>query len=351
MKTIREIELRDRKVVLRAGFDVPVKNGKVEDETRIVAGLETIKYIFQQQPNILAVLSHLGRPERERVQEFSNKAVARVLERELGKKVVMVDHVEDFENIISAQGHNPDAVYLLENIRFWKEETDSDEDFGKKIGQMFDVYVNDAFSVSHRDHASFTKVPKHTAEKCAGLLLEEEVTNLSKVRNNPPQPAVMVIGGAKIETKLPVIENLKSVYEKILVGGLIANEALDRRMELGEKVMLPVDFAPAGKESERLDIGPVTIEAFEKEIAKAATIVWNGPMGKFEDEEAAEGTKRILKAIASNKDALQVIGGGETLDAISDFGNFEDFDYVSMSGGAMLEFMAGKELPGLAALE
>lgn len=264
MKTLKDIELKGKKVVLRAGFDVPVENGAVVDDARIVAGLKTIKYILDQQPDFFVIINHLGRPEGKREKEFSNKSVADVLGQKLGKKIVIVEEIEDLEDLLNSNSYDPDTVYFLENLRFWQEETDSDEEFGKRIGQIFDVYANDAFSVSHRDHASFTKIPKYAKEKCAGFLLEEEYANLKKIKDDPAHPAVMVIGGAKIETKLPVIENMMKVYDKILVGGLIANEAIDQKMEFDEKVLLPVDFAPKGKEEQRLDIGPKTVELFKR---------------------------------------------------------------------------------------
>lgn len=349
MKNLNEVDLKNKKVVLRAGFNVPVENGEIDDDIRIRAALPTVEYILKQQPKVLVIISHLGRPEGKRDPELSNDVVAKRLGELLSKEVEMLDDVEALRGVVGNE-NDLGKIYLLENIRFWPQEEEGDEEFGKSIGKLFDVYVNDCFSASHRDHVSFTKVPKYTKEKCAGLLFEKELTNLEKVRNNPEQPAVMVIGGAKIATKLPVIENLMKIYDKILVGGMIANEAIDEKVELSENVLLPVDFAPAGKEDQRLDIGPETIKNFLQEISGAETIVWNGPMGKFEDDDAAEGTKKIMQAIAKEHEAHQVIGGGETLEAIKQFGDFSDFDYVSMSGGAMLEFLAGKELPGIKAL-
>lgn len=351
MKTLKDIDFENKKVVLRAEFNEPVENRKLTDDTRIRAAIPTIEHIFSQKPDILVILSHLGRPGGQRTEDFSNRIIASTLEQLTKKKVVLVEYLEDLVSLIAASGHNSNSIYLFENIRFWKEEKEADVLFAKKIGELFDVYINDCFSTSHRNHASLALMPKHSKERCMGLLFEQELRNLEKVRNNPEHPAIMVIGGAKIGTKLPVIENLKDNYDKILVGGMIANEALDRKSELGEKIILPVDFAPTGKEDQRLDIGPGTVESFEKEIKKAETIVWNGPMGKFEDEDSAGGSIKIMEAIAKNSQAYQIVGGGETLKLIEEFGNFSDFDYVSMSGGAMLEFLAGKEFPGMIALE
>lgn len=352
MKSLKDVNVKNERVVLRAGYDVPVEYGQVTDDTRIRASLDTVRYIIEQRPKLFVIINHMGRPDGKREGGISNQIVAEKLQELLGdSRVEVLDNLKALDAAVKESENDYGKVYMLENIRFWKEEKENDEEFAKRIGQNFDLYVNDAFSVSHREHASFVGIPKYTSDKCMGILFEKEYENLTKIKDDPEHPAVMVIGGAKIETKLPVIENMMKIYDKVLVGGMVANEALDEKLDLGEKVMLPVDFAPEGKEYQRLDIGPKTVELFVKEIEKANTIVWNGPLGKFEDEEAAQGTETVGKAIAANQDALQVIGGGETLEAIKIFGEFSDFDYVSMSGGAMLEYLEGKELPGLKALE
>ncbi len=351
MKTLKDLELKNKKVVLRAGFDLPLEDGEIADDIRIKSALKTIEYIKQQEIDMLLILNHIGRPEGRIVPELSNKVVAKRLQELSGIVVEVVDTIEDLQALVKGGEFDKEKIYMLENLRFWREEEEADSVFGKNIGELFDVYVNDAFSVSHRAHASFVRVPEYTKEKCMGLLFEEEYMNLSKVKNEPEHPAVMVIGGAKIATKLPVIENMMRIYDRVLVGGMIANEAIDERIDLGEKVMLPTDFNPKGKEGERLDIGDETIKAYIEEIENAKTIVWNGPLGKFEDEEASEGTRRIAKAIAKNEAATQVIGGGETLEAVARFSEFSHFDYVSMSGGAMLEYLSGKTLPAIEALE
>ncbi len=352
MKTLRDLEFKDKKIVLRAGFDLPLeKDGKIADDVRVRSAIKTIEYIREQGPSLFLILNHMGRPEGRVVPELSNKIVAERLQELSGAVVEVVDTVEALQKLVQREEYNKEKIYMLENLRFWREEEEADSTFGKNIGELFDVYVNDAFSVSHRAHASFVRVPEYAKDKCMGLLFEEEYLNLSKVKNEPEHPAVMVIGGAKIATKLPVIENMMRIYDRVLVGGMIANEAIDEKLDLGEKVMLPTDFNPKGKESERLDIGDETIKAYIEEIENAKTIVWNGPLGKFEDEEASEGTKRITRAIAKNESAMQVIGGGETLEAVARFSEFSHFDYVSMSGGAMLEYLSGKTLPAIEALE
>jgi phosphoglycerate kinase len=347
MKNIKEVNLTGKRVILRAEFNVPIKKGKILDDTRIMQSIKTIKYILDQRPKVLLLVSHLGRPEGKFVPDLSLEPVRLKLEKRLNQKIIKIDKLEELDKV----KNDLKGIFLLENIRFWSEEKDGDEDFSRSVAEGFDIYINDCFSASHRTHASLVGFPKFTKEKCAGLLFFEEYEKLCQVRDNPKHPAVMIIGGAKIETKLPVIENVKKIYDFILVGGMIANEALDRKMNLGEKVILPVDFSPKEKIDQRLDIGPATLVSFEDKINAAKTIVWNGPPGKFEDEDAANGTKKVIEAIVQNKEALKVIGGGETLEAVKKFSRFELFDYVSMSGGAMLEFLSGKELPGIKALE
>ncbi len=351
MRSLKDTDLRGKKVIIRVGFDLPIKNGIIIDDTRLQASLPTLDYVLKQDPEIVVLINHFGRPDGRRTEELSNKLIAKKLGEVSGIKVAMIDDLQELKRLVSSSKHTSGALFLFENVRFWYQEEANEETFAKSIGTLFDVYVNDAFSVSHRAHASFVGIPKFTSEKCMGLLFEKEFTNLSKVKDSPQHPAVMVIGGAKIATKLPVIKNMLKTYDHILVGGLIANEAIDEKISLGEKIILPVDYSPSAKAKLRVDIGPKTIENFTKYIRKAKTIVWNGPMGKYEVEESAEGTKKIQKAIIENKKAMQVVGGGETLDAIKQFGSFDDFDYVSMSGGAMLKFLAGKELPGITALE
>lgn len=352
MKNLEEMDFMGKKVLLRCGFDVMLDEGKVIDGSRILSGLKTISYLRKQNPSLLLITSHMGRPGGKFDSAFSNASIIKYLNKLLGVQIELVSTLKELEEIKSRSDLGAKNIFMLENLRFWAEEEAGDKSFAKQVASGFDVYVNDAFSVCHRAHASLVGFPEFTKEKCAGFLLEEEYENLKKVKNEPDHPAVLVIGGAKIETKLPVINFMIDKYDKILVGGKIANEAIDQGINLGEKVILPVDFAPAGKEKERLDIGVKTSYIFTKEIDQAATIVWNGPMGKFEEYDCANGTKEILRAIVERKEkALTVLGGGETVTVVNKFGSINDFDYVSMSGGAMLEFLSGKELPGLKALE
>ncbi len=355
MKSIKEVELKDKAVLVRCGFDVAIEAGEIVDDSRVVAGAKTIQYILEQKPRMVLIVSHLGRPEGKVTEELSNRPVASLLSQMLGREVVLIKTLEELQQRKNGSEGDPEemnAVFMLENLRFWSGEKESTDDFSQAVAEGFDVYVNDAFSVSHRAHASLVGFVEYVQEKAAGLLLAEEFENLSKIKDAPEHPAVLVMGGAKIATKLPVIENMLENYDRILVGGKVANEAIDQKIDLGEKVIFPADFAPEDKAEERLDIGPETGALFAEEIKKAKTVVWNGPMGKFEDDDCAEGSKTVLRAVAARKgEAFTVVGGGETLAVIKQFGNIEDFSYVSMSGGAMLKFLSGEKLPGLEALE
>jgi phosphoglycerate kinase len=346
MKTIKDVPLEGKKVFLRADYNVPISNGEIAEDERIKESIKTIHHIFSNKPQLLLIVSHFSDQSQSMV------PVADKLQELLGVEVTLISDIQELANrTIFPSGKQEPEVLLMENIRFWPEEEAGDEEFAKNFIQDFDVYINDAFSVSHRDHASISKMPKHVKEKCMGLLFEEEFSQLTKIKDNPDHPALAIIGGAKISTKLPVINNLVKNYDRVLVGGMIANEALDQGLVFDEKVMLPVDFGPEGLEESRLDIGPKTIELYKQEIAKAKTVMWNGPMGKFEEFDCDKGTRSMMQAIAANTQAYRVVGGGETIEAMQRFGTFRDFNYVSMSGGAMLEFMAGNRLPGIEALE
>jgi phosphoglycerate kinase len=298
---------------------------------------------------MLLVISHLGRPDGKMMEELSLERLMKAWGKILKRRIIFIDKLERLQAIIQAGIFDKEAVYLLENLRFWQSEKNNDEDFAKLISNGFGVYVNDAFSVSHRNHSSITQVPRFVKDAVAGLLFQEEYEHLSMVRDKPKKPAVAIIGGAKIATKLPVIKNLEKIYGKVLVGGMVANEVLDKKMKFSDKIILPVDFSPAEKAEERLDIGPMTVVSFREAIKVAETIIWNGPLGKFEDEESSNGTRNIVKYIEESN-AFKLIGGGETLEAVKMFGDRRRYDYISQSGGAMLKFISGKELPGVKAL-
>ncbi len=352
MKGLKDVKIKNRKVILRASLNVPLdlETGRILDGTRLEASIFSMKYILKQKPKMLLVVSHLGRPEGKRVSELSLSLLVEPLEKLLDRRVIFVEGFERLEAIRRAGVFDNEAVYLFENLRFWSGEESNEKGFARELAGGFSVFINDSFSVSHRQHASLVRIPEIIKEKAMGLLFQEEYDNLSVVRNRPKKPAVAIIGGAKVKTKLPVIKNLLKKYDKILVGGKVANEILDKKIKFSEKVLLPDDFAPVDRAEERLDIGPVTVLNFKEEINKAKSVVWNGPVGKFEEEDSAGGTKELVRTLAE-LEGFVLIGGGETIEAVKKFGSLEDFDYVSKSGGAMLEFLAGKKLPGIEALK
>ena len=350
MKSIKDITIRNRKVILNTELNVPLDdNGKIADNTRLKAGTETINYIMSKKPKMLLLVGHIGRPKGQIVPNLSTELLVEELEELLDRRVVFVEKLGKLQAIMQSGIFDSEAVYLLENIRFWRSEEENKEAFGKELSQGFGVYVNDNFSTSHRAHASLVQIPRFVKDAVAGILLEREIKNLTMVRDKPKRPAVAIIGGAKIATKLPVIKNLEKKYSKILVGGKVANEALDQKIKFSDKVILPSDFSPEERASERLDIGSLTAVAFREEIQKAKTIIWNGPLGMFEDEEASGGTRSIMQAVEESS-AFKLIGGGETVEAIKMFGDKSKYDYISQSGGAMLKFLAGEKLPGLEAI-
>ena len=352
MKNIKDINIRNRKIILRAGLNVPIDldTGEIMDDSRLKAAAKTVGFIMTKKPTMLLVVSHLGRPNGKMVEELSLERLIEVWEKILKRRIIFVDKLERLQAIMQAGIFDKEAVYLLENLRFWQSEKNNDEDFAKLISNGFGVYVNDAFSVSHRKHSSVVQVPKFVKDAVAGLLFQEEYEHLSMVRDKPKKPAIAIIGGAKIATKLPVIKNLEKFYDKVLVGGRVANEALDEKIKFNDKIILPVDFFPVEKVEKRLDIGPMTVMSFREEIKKAKTIIWNGPLGKFEDKEASNGTRNIIKYIEESE-AFTLVGGGETLEAIRMFGDKRKYDYISQSGGAMLKFLAGEKLPGVEAIK
>jgi phosphoglycerate kinase len=258
----------------------------------------------------------------------------------LGIKTIFVDDCVGEKVSAGLDNLALGEVLLLENVRFYPEEEKNDGDFSQKLANGFDIFVNDAFAVSHRDQASVTGITKFLPSY-AGFWLQKEIENLDKVKNNPEHPAVAIIGGAKIETKLPVISKLVENYDHVLVGGKIANEVLDQNIKFSDKVMLPIDFG-----GDRLDIGPETIEKYKKIIAGAKTIVWNGPMGKFEEKPYDIGTNEVLKAVIESG-AYVLMGGGESVEILEEQQAMDKISFVSTGGGAMLEYLSGKKLPGL----
>ena len=390
--TLRDIpkeELEGKKVFVRVDFNVPIENGVIQNDKRIRAALPTINHLIDHGAKVV-LCSHLDRPKGWDP-KLTLKPVAERLSRLLEKEVKFIpdcigEEVEwEVENLKSGE------VALLENVRFYKEETKNDPEFAKKLAKLADIYVNDAFGTAHRKHASTYGIAQFVKVAVAGFLLEKEIKYLQKALENPERPLVLIIGGSKVSSKLGVIENLLKIVDKMLIGGgmaytflkaagynvgksLVEEELLDTAKEImekangnGVKLYLPVDsnnadeFSPMAHtklttykeipdDMMGLDIGPATVELFKEALADAKTILWNGPMGVFEFEKFRYGTMEVGKIVAEHKDALRIVGGGDSVAAIEMLGLEHQIDHVSTGGGAFLEFLSGKELPGVMAL-
>ena len=329
MKSVEEADADGKRVIVRCDFDVPVKSGKILDDTRIKDSLPTLKYLLSNGAKLF-LISKLGRPKRKDP-SLSLEIITDALSNYLGKKIIFQRNLD---------GNSSGEVILLENLRFWSEEEDGDENFGKKLATFGDLYVNECFATSHRNDASITQLPK-ILPFYAGLRLLKEVEELKIVMKNPARPLVAIIGGAKLETKLPAIFNLAKIADKVLVGGKLMFEVEIRS--------LPENVVVAYDDVQTKDIGEQSIKLFSESISGAKMVVWNGPMGMFEDSRYMKGTKEIAKAVVGS-DAYSVIGGGDTISALNKLDLISKIKFVSTGGGAMLEFLAGKKLPGLQAL-
>lgn len=385
-KTIRDMALKNKRALVRVDFNVPLDDkGQVTDDTRIVASLPTIQYLVEQGAKVI-LCSHLGRP-KGKDQKFSLRPVAARLQHLLGKPVTFVSDCigQPVERVV--EGMNAGDVVLLENVRFYPEEEKNDPEFAKKLAAFGDVYVNDAFGSAHRAHASTEGVAR-ILPGVAGFLMEKELNYLGAALANPIHPFVAILGGAKVSDKIKVIENLLPQVDSLLIGGGMANtflaargfnigkslveaDKLDMAKALmdkgGAKIVLPVDAIVADKFDANaqnqvvaadavpgdwliLDIGPKTVDAFAKIIAGAKTVVWNGPMGVFEMPKFAEGTFAVAKCLAQSG-ATTIIGGGDSASAVEHAGLADKMTHISTGGGASLEFLEGRVLPGVAALQ
>ncbi len=389
LRTLKTTDITGKRVLMRADFNVPLKDGAITDDTRIRAALKSIQYILDQGAS-LVLMSHLGRPKGEKKPEFSLKPVADRLSELLDADVTMAADVVGDAVEAQARALKPGQVLLLENVRYYKEETDNDPGFAKKLAALGDVFVNDAFGTAHRAHASTEGVTKFLPS-CAGFLIEKEISFFQPVLDNPEKPMVAVIGGAKVSSKIAVLESLLPNCASFIIGGgmaytflkaqgvevgtsLVEEEYLDTARQFlaaagkrGTEVILPLDHVVAADfaaeatpepvdsreipaDRMALDIGPKTIDAARKAIASARTIVWNGPLGVFEFDNFAAGTKAVAEAIAAS-DGMTVVGGGDSVAAANKFGLADRLDHVSTGGGASLEFLEGKALPGIVALQ
>jgi len=346
MKTLKDINVINKRVLVRCDFNVPIdEKGNILEDFRIKQILPTIKYLIDGQAKII-LMSHLGEPNGQITPELKMDKVAERLSEYLNFSVAKADDCIGPEIESAAKTLDYGGVLLLENLRFHKEETDNDIEFAKKLSYLGDVYVNDAFSVCHRNNASITEVPELLPDHCAGFLLKKEIDSLDKVMVNPEKPMVVIVGGKKVETKSKFIDNISKDADFVLVSGLIAKEIAEKniKFKFPEKII-----TPTGK-LDNLDINEESIKIFQEKIASAKTIIWNGPFGKFEEEKTAKGTLAIAKAIIDSG-AFSVVGGGETVEFLNKQGMIDKFGWVSTGGGAMLSYLAGDKLPGLEALE
>ena len=388
-KTVKDIDLKNKKVLVRCDFNVPMdENKNITDNRRIVAALPTIKYLLEQNCKVV-LCSHLGRPKGEFKPEYSLKPVAKELAKLLGQEVIMADDVigEDAKN--KAEKLKTKEVLLLENVRFHREETDNDPEFAKELASFGEIFVNDAFGTAHRAHASTEGVTKYLPA-VSGFLIEKELKFLGEALENPKRPFVAILGGSKVSDKIGVIENLIEKVDTLIIGGgmaytffkaqgysvgdslceedkcALALEIIEKANEKGVKFLLPIDnkigkeFKPDTESKtvksaeipdgwEGLDIGEETIKLYKEELQNAKTIVWNGPLGVFEFDQFAVGTNEIAKALG-DIDAIKIIGGGDSAAAVEKAGLADKMTHISTGGGASLEFLEGKKLPGIEAL-
>jgi phosphoglycerate kinase len=391
--TIDNLNLKNQKVLIRCDFNVPLdENLNITDDRRIVASLPTIKKVLAEG-GAAVLCSHLGRPKGQVKEEMRLKPVAERLQNLLGLSVIMAKDCIGAEILAQKKNLKAGEVLLLENLRFHKEETDNDSDFAKQLTEGADVFINDAFGTAHRAHASTEGVTHHFKQCAAGYLIEKELKFLGQAIQDPKRPLLAILGGAKISGKIDVIENLLNKVDSLIVGGgmaytffksmgyeigtslleedkiEMAGQILEKAKAKNVKLMLPVDVKVA-KEFDNnaeakfvdvknipsdfmgMDVGPETIKQFEAEVLKAKTIVWNGPVGVFEMSNYLNGTKSLAEAIAkaTSQGAVSVIGGGDSAAAISKFDMDDQFSHISTGGGASLEFLEDKTLPGIAAL-
>ena len=347
LRHIRDIDATGRKILVRVDFNVEVnkKTGKLHETFKIAAAKETIDYLLGKERTKVALLTHYGRPEGKPDMKYSVAPLIPEIEKILGRKLRFIPDCIGDAVTQGLESLPENELLMLENVRFHAEEEARDFRFSQELGRPFHFFVNDAFSVCHRNQASVTGITL-SLPSYAGFQLEKEIVNLDRIRENPDRPAVAIIGGAKVETKLPLIQALEKTYDWVLIGGKVANEALDLKIPFSTKVILPLDF----ESSERLDIGTETLKLYLQKIADAKMIIWNGPLGKFEDPPYNKGTEAVLKAVLESG-AFTVVGGGESLGVIEALQCADKISFISTGGGAMLEYLSGKLLPGIEVLE
>jgi phosphoglycerate kinase len=419
IKTVKDVDLKGKRIIMRVDFNVPMKDGVVQDDTRIMAALPTIKYILEQNPRSLVLMSHLGDPKKDvkKAQEKAEKAgktwtdadaekfingknrmapVVKYFSEKLGKDVTFIPDALGAKSAIDALPEG--GVAMLENVRFHKEETSKDdaerESMAKELATYGDIFVNDAFGTAHRDQASTATIAKFmSTQPVGGFLMEKEVKYLEPMVTNPPKPMVAIIGGAKVSSKIAVLESLLKNAAYLVIGGgmaytflkaqghsvgksLVEDDFIDTAKKLlseaeakGVKILLPVDHVAAAEFSAdakpvavdgidipadvmAMDVGPKTVEEYKKAISEAKSIVWNGPVGVFEFDAFAKGTETVAKLVAeaTGRGAMTVVGGGDSVAAVNKFNLASKMSHVSTGGGASLELLEGKTLPGIAIL-
>jgi phosphoglycerate kinase len=390
VKTVKDVDLKGKRVLVRADFNVPLKEGTITDDTRIKAALPTLQYILEQEGTSLVLMSHLGRPKGERKPEFSLAPIAQRLSELLNRPVKMAPDCIGSETKAMANKLNDGEVLMLENVRYHSGETKNDSEFATQLSENGDVFVNDAFGTAHRAHAS-TEGVAHILPAAAGFLIDKEVRFFEHMISNPEKPFVAIIGGAKVSTKIGVLETLLEKSTTLVIGGAMsytflkaqghsigkskvedeyvetAKTLLTRAEKAGVKVLLPIDHLAGAEFDENtapkyvdsidlpdeligMDVGMKTLEALKDTISEAKSLVWNGPMGVFEFENFAKGTLEVAEMVAAC-DGTTVVGGGDSVAAVNQFGFADKIDHVSTGGGASLEFLEGKKLPGIAVLE
>ena len=388
-RTVKDVNLKGKRVLMRVDFNVPLdKSGRITDDNRIRGALETIKYIVSSGAKLI-LMSHLGRPQGEKKPEYSLAPAALRLSELLGKPVKMLKDCVGAEVKKEVSAMQPGEVVMLENLRFYKEEEKNNPEFAKALASLGDIFVNDAFGTAHRAHAS-TEGVTHYLESVAGFLVQKEIEYFDQVLKKPKRPFIFILGGAKVSDKIPVIENMLERADTLLIGGAMAytfmkvkgyqigssrleqesmpivEKILEKAKSRGVEIVLPLDHVVTDDIEKALnvkvtsaesieqgfmgvDIGPKTIRSFCDKISQAKTIVWNGPLGIFENDKFSRGSQEIAKAIASSK-ATSVIGGGDTAACVAKFSLEDKMSHISTGGGASLEYLEGKVLPGIAAL-
>ncbi len=391
MKNIRDLDIKGKKLLIRVDFNVPLdEQGNITDDIRIRGVLPTINYALDEDARII-IISHMGRPKGRRVEKYSMAPAAKRLSRLISKDVKLAPDCIGDEVKTMIDDMQPGEVIMLENLRFHEEEQQNDDSFSRKLASLGELYINDAFAVAHRAHASVVGIPELINESAAGFLLQKEMDYFDRSVSNPMRPLVAIIGGAKVSSKLGALRNLLDRVDKMIIGGAMANtflksmglgvgqsrveddllgtarELLKKAADQGVKLYLPVDCIVADKFDARaetkqttvqevpgewmiLDIGPATTTLFSEALDDAKTIIWNGPMGAFEMDAYSRGTLAMVQRVASSH-ALTIVGGGDTDVAVHRAGESNNISYISTGGGAFLMLMEGKELPGVAALK